>query len=157
MQQPGERQSERSATDGRGREQVHAAMSVLEQRRGDIVLRRDQVAHHVKRLRPGEEQQSGASRPYHGAMLEVMLLAPVPGILARLAWPNAGGVLMTLVASLLGWAIGYLVFHELMGFHELHAFQLEGVLPGTAGALLALTALRRVAPSRRERRLFTRR
>lgn len=64
-------------------------------------------------------------------------------------------VLVTVLASLAGWALGYAVFHELMSFHELHAFEPEGLLPGTAGAAMALTAIGRVV--RRERRIFTRR
>jgi len=57
------------------------------------------------------------------------------------------------VASLLGWVVGYLVFHEALGPHELRAFRADGVMASGAGALVVLAAYRAMrARARRSRR-----
>lgn len=59
-------------------------------------------------------------------------------------WPGreCEGALVVVVASLLAWVVGYLVFHEALGLHELHAFRADGVMAGGAGALVVLAASR---------------
>jgi uncharacterized membrane protein YeaQ/YmgE (transglycosylase-associated protein family) len=92
-------------------------------------------------------------------IVEALAVAALPGLIAKAVWPGheRDGVPIVLTASLLGWALGYLVFHQVLGLHELHAFRADGVLAGAAGALVVLAALRAMRRARRRprgRRLF---
>jgi uncharacterized membrane protein YeaQ/YmgE (transglycosylase-associated protein family) len=88
-------------------------------------------------------------------MVEAICVAVVPGLLAKAVWPGREreGALVVVVASLVGWVVGHLVFHEALGRHELHAFRADGVMAGGAGALVVLAAYRAMrAKARRPRR-----
>jgi uncharacterized membrane protein YeaQ/YmgE (transglycosylase-associated protein family) len=87
-------------------------------------------------------------------MVEAIAVAALPGLLAKAVWPGRerDGVLVLLVASLLGWALGYILFHEALGLHELHAFTADGLMAGAAGALVVLAAYRSTRAAKRRSR-----
>jgi uncharacterized membrane protein YeaQ/YmgE (transglycosylase-associated protein family) len=75
-------------------------------------------------------------------MIGALILGLVAGFIARALVPGkqAMGFFATIVLGLVGAALGYLVFHEVLGIGDGDAFDLGGLPGAVIGAVLLLLA-----------------
>lgn len=77
------------------------------------------------------------------------------GFLARAVFGGAkAGLLLTLAAGFGGSVLGFLIAHELLGIHEMHLFEPEGLPPPSIGALVLLLVPDRIRRAARHKRRF---
>ena len=83
-------------------------------------------------------------------MIGALILGLVAGALGKLLMPgkDPGGIIVTILLGLAGSALGYLVFHELLGIGDDDAFDLGGLLGAIIGVMVLLFAYRKFVESR---------
>ena len=85
-------------------------------------------------------------------MIEALAWGTAAGLGARWMVPGRRLALVTVLPTgLAGCVLGYLVAHQLLGFHELHLFEAQGFIPAVLGAV-TLVALSRAVSARATRR-----
>jgi uncharacterized membrane protein YeaQ/YmgE (transglycosylase-associated protein family) len=80
-------------------------------------------------------------------MIGALILGTVAGFLARLLVPGrqAIGFLWTVVLGLVGAAVGWLIFTQLLGIGDDDAFDLGGLAGAVVGSVIVLLAYLRFA------------
>lgn len=85
---------------------------------------------------------------YRGPMLEALAWGAASGVLARWVLPQeTAGPWTTFLCGLGGCVIAFVLGHELLGFHELHLFEPESLIPAVLGTVVLLLLSRRARAS----------
>jgi uncharacterized membrane protein YeaQ/YmgE (transglycosylase-associated protein family) len=83
-------------------------------------------------------------------LIGALILGLVAGAIGKLLMPgkDPGGIIVTILIGLAGSALGYLVFHELLGWGDNDAFDLSGLVGAIIGVMVLLFAYRKFVESR---------
>lgn len=88
-------------------------------------------------------------------MLEAFAWGAASGFLARWLIPGEHPAWITVLCGFGGCVLAFALGHQLFGFHELHLFRPESLLPAASASALLLLICRRARIASRSRTIFS--